>query len=727
MTEKRREEDRPGNIRFYQAEIRAYKRTFENWQNRAHAIIKAYRDDDQQITKGSKRWGKSRFNLLWSNVQTLQPAIYARPPKLECERRYQDQDPIGRLAAEINERVGMYLAEDERIHQTLKRVRDDYLLPGRGTAWLRYSPKFGTEQVGTGDDGEPLFNVINESVAADFVLWEDFGHNVCRSWDEVRRVWRKIYVSKEDAVNRFGKDIAKKLKYTNTPKQYEGDKYAEENGSKAKRACVIELWDKDTKKAYWFEKDNEEEFLDEKLPYDLHEFFPCPKPFYATLTTDSLVPIPLFTYYKERAEDLDDLMQRRRALIRAIKVLGVHDASQPELSNIFKSDDLKLIPSKNWVHLQQSGGLRGVMDFIPIEQYTSALAVVNESIAQEKQFIYEISSISDTLRGYADPRRTATAEQIQGNFATLRLEDAQGEMQRFSRDLLSIMTEIAIENFSPEKIAEIVEAEQMGPEAQANFPAAVQLLKDDQQRTYRLTIQTDSTLALDKQKEKQTRIEALEAYGQAVQKMLPMMQQFPQLAPMFKEMFLFGVRTFPGGRQMEFSIEQSVDQYLATMQQQLAQQQEQGPPPDPNMMKVQAEQEARQAELQMEGQKMQMDSQSKAQEMQFKQQEAQQDAELERYKIDSEMAFQQYKLDAEMAFEREKFEAEMELKALELQLKATPQPSVVNGTQKNGVSGPIELNLNMSQAGKKKITVQKDPMTGNAVGLVEDIKEAPIE
>src|SRR3974390_3873589 len=58
------------------------------WIKRAREIVKRYRDERPQ---GGPRI--SRFNILWSNVQTLQPTLYARTPRPDVERRFHDEDP----------------------------------------------------------------------------------------------------------------------------------------------------------------------------------------------------------------------------------------------------------------------------------------------------------------------------------------------------------------------------------------------------------------------------------------------------------------------------------------------------------------------------------------------------------------------------------------------------------------------------------------------------------
>jgi hypothetical protein len=45
-------------------------------------------------------------------------------------------------------------------------------------------------------------------------------------------------------------------------------------------------------------------------PLGLEGFFPCPKPLYATTTSDTLVPVPDFVLYQDQAMELDILSDR---------------------------------------------------------------------------------------------------------------------------------------------------------------------------------------------------------------------------------------------------------------------------------------------------------------------------------------------------------------------------------------------------------------------------------
>jgi hypothetical protein len=79
--------------------IKAYERTFKRWEGRAEKIVRRYRDDAKLQNNPN-----ARFNILYSNVQTIRPAIFARLPQPDVSRRFRDTDPIGRVASMLLER-----------------------------------------------------------------------------------------------------------------------------------------------------------------------------------------------------------------------------------------------------------------------------------------------------------------------------------------------------------------------------------------------------------------------------------------------------------------------------------------------------------------------------------------------------------------------------------------------------------------------------------------------
>lgn len=83
-------------------DVAKYDREFKKWEGRVDKIIKRYRDDFRNNGSG---YSMAKFNILWSNVQTLSAATFAKLPKPDVSRRFRDNDPVGRVASLILERA----------------------------------------------------------------------------------------------------------------------------------------------------------------------------------------------------------------------------------------------------------------------------------------------------------------------------------------------------------------------------------------------------------------------------------------------------------------------------------------------------------------------------------------------------------------------------------------------------------------------------------------------
>ena len=81
--------------------ISQYDNEFKKWEARTTKIVKRYRDDNRNQNTNET----AKFNILWSNVQTLIPSVYARLPKADVARRFGDNDPVARVASQLIERA----------------------------------------------------------------------------------------------------------------------------------------------------------------------------------------------------------------------------------------------------------------------------------------------------------------------------------------------------------------------------------------------------------------------------------------------------------------------------------------------------------------------------------------------------------------------------------------------------------------------------------------------
>lgn len=658
-------------------EIELYEKDADAWIKRSKKIVKRYKDeraskDDTSNTR--------RYNILYSNIQTLLPAYFSRSPKPDIERRFKDKDDAGRIAAEVWERATTYFVDNDRFRHSIKQAVMDRLLPGRGVVWMRYIPHMRDLQI-TGnaevkDEGEQLTDDVYseedanpqevhfEEVCPDYVYWEDFGHTVARTWEEVRAVWRKVYLTRDELKKRFGNEIGEAIPLDYSPRNLSEEKSSDD----MKKATVFEIWDKPSKTAIWLHRDYPKTLDEVDDPLGLDGFFPCPGPLYPTMTNDSLIPVPDFVQYQDQAKELDDLTARIASILKGVKVAGVYDASAAGVERLLTEGvENRLIPVEQWAIFGDKGGLKGVMDLLPMHDVLQTLLGLYEAREKVKQDLYEITGIADIIRGATKASETATAQNLKGQYAALRLDDGQQSVQRFARTMVRIIAQIIANHFSLDTIKAIsgmqllTEQEKqqivmqytprppmpgMPPsppsqpmpeelEEQMANPTWEQvgaLLKDNAMRCFRIDIETDSTLKADQEANKQASVEFLQAAGTYIAQAAPIAQQTPALQPLLMEMLMFGVRAFPVGKNLETTFE------IAKQKLQKAQEIAEKTPPKPD------------PEIQLKQEQMKVD-----------QQESANDSRLDEKKHQDEMAQNQQKMNNDMTIQREKMALDAQL------------------------------------------------------------------
>jgi hypothetical protein len=190
-------------------------------------------------------------------------------------------------------------------------------------------------------------------------------------------------------------------------------------------------------------------------------------------------------------------------------------------------------------------------------------------------------------------------------------------------------------------------------------------------RSFRIEIETDSTIAIDEQGDKQAATEFLTAMGNYMASSLPMAQQAPELLPVVGQGAVFLARRFKAGRQLEGAIEQAF-QALEQRAQQMAQQPQQQQP-DAAMLKAQADQQRLALEAEIKGRELMLREQElafnadlKAREMGLREAEMAQAASLETQRLqDGQAARADARKDALLP-DREALMGESEAKMREL-------------------------------------------------------------
>ena len=519
----------------------------EKWLQKISAAEQKYRDyynlikETRDFYKDNRgqTYKNGHYNIFWSTVETLKPFLYFKQPKPYIERGNKSSGKVEKLACDILTKALNWDLQQFDFDSVIKYARNDFLISGCGIVWERYRPEF--KSVPAAHNHKQQIEVKSaEKVVSEYVSPEYFLADCDKVgiWEDIGWIARKIFMSKQEIVDTFGASACTGL-IKNGEKDYQH-----------KEVCVYEVWDKNSRKVYWLAKEKTDDFLKvANNPLGISSFFPCPKPIYATLTNDSIIPVPDYSMIKELLSELNGINSRMRLIMQALKVSGAYDNSFPELASIFNKD-VTLVAAKDFQRLKDAGGLKGILDFIPIEQYIIALQQLAERRQDVINQIYEVTGVSDIMRGTSDTADTATAVTKKTNFGTLRNQDRQNDMQRFIRDLFAIKAEIICEQFSAQTLLGFLAPEQRKlPEAKA----AVDLLKDEKMRGMSLEIESDNVF--NAEEEAQKTLHGVQALNELIGTALPNVSQQPLLLPLYRGMIEAVCSALPKARPFEAVIE----------------------------------------------------------------------------------------------------------------------------------------------------------------------------
>lgn len=576
-------------------EIEKAEKGAKEYQKRIRKINERFRAEQEAPRRGGDR----RYNVLWSITNTMLPNLFMGMPKPYVSRRFRDSDPVARAASRTLERMLTYVNDSDEINDAFEDAVRDYVLDARGVVWTRYNPIFdlkfsqtkkyyeseselpdiaeiGEEKV-QGPEGEETRkwykgqyeDLSDETCETDHVTNYNFLHPPHSQWKELPWISRIVLMNREELVERFGdkgKDVPLKYK-SNGERIASKEIVSDEEGGLFRVARIYEVWDKVARKVRWICIDCDD-FLDVKDdPLGLKNFFPCPKPLFGTLSANSLIPVPDFKYYEDVAVELDEITFRISLLTESLRVAGIYDASMGDIVKRLATETSEndLIPVENYQVLAESGGLSAAIQFLPLNEIIVVLEKLYEARRQLIQELYEITGMSDIIRGSSDPRETAAAQKIKGQYASKRLVKRQRAVARFAREHLEIQAEIMCKHYSPETIARIAGVDQfiLTPDGQfdaAMFEQVIELLKNNPLRMFRIKIDNDTLAGDELQTNKEEVTQFLTGVTQLMTGVFPIAQQAPPLAKAMKELIMFGVRAHPVGRSVESAIEQALDE-----------------------------------------------------------------------------------------------------------------------------------------------------------------------
>jgi len=679
------------------AEVEAAEKELKKAWERGEMANKRFLDDRDVIT-ADRKW----FNIFYANTNILESALYAQLPKPTVTRKYVDyNDDVARVAATILQRAITEDLDDpeDTTDAVMRHCVQDRLVPGCAAAWLRLETRtepislpptpglVGAETIEelaetTTSETE---QIVDQEVHIDYVFWKDFLWSPCRVWEERRWVGRKVYMMREELIKRFGEIVGKEVPLNFTVVSARGDNLnSTPKEDVLKKAIVYEIWDRTTRKVVWYVK-GYSKLLDEKDDFlGLKGFEPCPRPMLANTSTSNTTFRPDYYMIQDQYSELDTINNRISMLIQACKVIGVYDKSAISVGRMLTEGfDNQLIPVDNWAMFAEKGGLKGQIDWLPLESVVTALNQLGVAREAIKGQIYELTGIADIVRGASKASETLGAQQIKAQFASVRIKKLQDEVARFASDIMRIKAEIMVKHFEPQVL--IQKSNILATGEQQFIGPAIQLLQSEEGFEWRIEVNADTLSQADYAAEKTDRTEFMAMMTKFMAQFGPMVQSAPASVPLLLTMLKWAVAGFRNARDIEGIIDKELDRMIkeASMPKQ--------PKPDPEMMKLQAEQQMAQQEHQMTMQakqmELQIDKQVSAMEMQQKQMEMA----LERQRLEMEMAMEQQRQQQQMQFEAImnsiKLQAAQEQAAVKLE-SANEQAKIKAKTASSGASKP---------------------------------------
>ena len=681
-------------VAFWAQNLDMARKINEDWFKSAGNTIERYGGT------GAERKA-NQHNILWSNTETLRPALYNSTPKPDVRRRFRDADPVGKKVSEVLERALAYSVDAYDFDGVVDKAVLDYTLPGRPMTRVRYKPHYeeipeskeflnpsdhmvpplgstvpmgGMPEVeyeypegAEFDEKEQLHYMMEpakkllkyEEVLCENVEWDRFLHDPTRSWADVDWIAFEHHLTRDELVNNFKNGLLDEETLESMPltmDTYDQATDKERETDIFKKISVQEIWSKLDKKIYFIAESYKESPLkieDDNLK--LKKFFPVPPPIYAVESTTSIVPACEFTLYKDQADELDRVTARINLLIQGLRLIGVYDGTIPEMDKLKNSAENELIAAENVNRLHDIGGLKNAVFFWPIEQASAVLLNLYNQRKQLKELIYEITGISDIMRGSTDPRETKGAQAIKANWGGQRIQRRQKAVERYVRDIIRIKGEIIAEKFKPETL-KLMTGKEVDDEM-------LKVMRSDALREFRIDIETDSTIAATKKEEQTEVVSFLKGLSEFVAGMGPAVESGYITAKAGKSIVMAAARRFNFGREVEDALNEmdaeGADKSLG----------EGGKKPSAEEQKAQADMQKGQMEMQMKQQGQQADLQMKQQEAQMKGQAMQQELAMKQQAQEADMQMKQAQMQMDGELKREAAQEASQLAGMEMERK----------------------------------------------------------
>lgn len=637
--------------------------------------------DEESVPRG--------YPIYHSSCEILEPAYYARTPKVVGRRRHGVEDDMALTMSLIAERAGQYLVDNGHFDEGMVAARGDFINTNRATTQIIYEADI---EPAIEEGLEP--QAVNQKIYLGPAPYDEILFTPrARNWSEITEFAYKFELEHEEAEKKFNPDGEKKLPYKSYSAAggYEEDvsDRASSDDNARKVLCGWECYCIHTKTVYWVADDYSEDFLKvEADPYGLRGFFPSPAFAIASKPRNHLFPTPSFRYLEATANQLHYMYERMFKLLPAARRRFLISGASAELMAALNSLD-----SNEWIEAGQlsdaltKGGIDQFVHSVPVKEFIDCLSELMNVEQHFKDLFFEWMHVPDILRGTSDPSETAIAQEIKAEAMQDTFKYNKKQMFDLARNSAEMMLDLALKVWSEEKFAQVCSYEFMEPgvpptppqpprppseQEPEGFPGdqgdpgmpghkerffdALAMLRNDEERIIRIDFETDSTSFMNESKEFSRRKLVADTVLGGLQTIAGM--EDPDSSKIALQTLLSTLETMGGS--VEFA--DKIKGWLAALEK--SKENPPPPPPDVEMLKAQAQQQ----KIQNDAQKIQMDNQIEQQKLQMQAMEMQQgmqQREGELLQKAQQMALDQR--DAEFKQQLEATKLQIEVQRLEIE------------------------------------------------------------
>lgn len=393
------------------------------------------------------------YNLFYSNVQILDSHLCLNNPKPDIQKRFskflESDKRRSNLYSEVAKIVASateYVVDVSGLNDAMKKCVHTDDVAGRGVIWVDYEPEI-TKEVYINEFGQPAERevVSNRKILCESLNYREYLQSTS---DKPENIWwkaRRHLLTIKDIEQRF------RYKPSEEEMQFETDK---DDETSAKRGEVWEIWDKSEKKRiFLFLSDRRNQFLEvQDDPYKIEQFFPCWDICWL-YKEGVMIPVPEVMVYKKKLDLLETINKKIAQItdeIKYVTIVGSQDKKTMSALSSAKNGDVISMPTTD-----VQGSLAQSIAMMPADRAVLVLDSLEQMKERVKKDIYDITGISDIMRGATDARETASAQMIKGLFGTLRFQERQKAVNQLRKHIYEIIAEIICEHYDMETLQQI--------------------------------------------------------------------------------------------------------------------------------------------------------------------------------------------------------------------------------------------------------------------------------